>query len=406
MTSDEPKATVATSSSITGRTVYDAAVEIVQMLGRAAPWFIFVVAIFYGAQKLYEANQSKLVAVKDAQEQATLANSKEIQDLNSRLQENSKALETIRSQQLDGLKQIISLSDMVTTAVAKSQSDLIAQRDALFAAQDKVKQAERARDQAQQEIQQLQRQRAELQAEAAKAENTIDAATRFLAYLGSTGAPDIDRTSLSRRFENNDPARISRDESGAVYYGTFRIPGAEMTSFISYLDRQQPAMAARLNEVGGASAGKEGTAEFRTEWQSLTQDKAFEALQVDWIEATAYQPFIDRLKAGMGKYGAAFDIDKRSVALQAALWSVVLQHGRNTPLVRRAWTGIDVSTADDETLICRIYTERRKLDVYYPNAPAATISLLTARYVLEEQEALRMLQAQTKTDIGKGCVGQ
>ncbi len=179
-----------------------------------------------------------------------------------------------------------------------------------------------------------------------------------------------------------------------------------MASFIDYLDKQDPAMAARLNDVGGAATGKTGTPDFRAEWQSLGQDKTFEAIQADWIETTAYQPFINKLKHDLGKSGASFDVGKHSVALQAALWSVVLQHGRNTPLVRRAWSGIDVSNADDQILICRIYAERRKLDTYYPNAPAATVSLLKARYVLELQEALRMLQAETKVDTSSGCGGQ
>ena len=45
MPGDKPSvAGAALPPPITGRTAYDAAVEILQMLGRAAPWFIVVAA--------------------------------------------------------------------------------------------------------------------------------------------------------------------------------------------------------------------------------------------------------------------------------------------------------------------------------------------------------------------------
>lgn len=395
---------VAESALITGRTAYDAAVEVVRMFGRAAPYFVLVAALLFVALKWYEADQSKIAAVQEAQSKADAKYAAQIQDLNQRLQDNSKSLEDVRSQQLDGLKKLIELSDTITATVAKSQEDLIAQRNALLTAQNDVRAAQEAKGKAESQIRQLLAQRAELEHYAAKAENTIDAATRLAGYLVEQELPGTDKTALSRRFENNDPTRISREDSGMMFYGTFRIPGNEMASFIEYLDNKRPSFALKLNDAGGSAAAVQGSDEFRAEWQSLTRDRAFESLQKDWIDTNSYQPFTKRLQDLLQMDDIAFDANQRSIALQAVLWSVVLQHGRQTPIVRRAWTGINVAQTDDRVLICQIYVERRKFTLYFKGASEATIALLNARFALEEKEALRMLStgADSAKDVGCG----
>ena len=85
------------------------------------------------------------------------------------------------------------------------------------------------------------------------------------------------------------------------------------------------------------------------------------------------------------------------------LFSVVLQHGKNTTVVRKAWAGVDFATVDDRTLICKVYAERGRLDLYYPRESQLTLALLKARYRLEAREALRMLLPAGAPAEGQGC---
>jgi hypothetical protein len=296
---------------------------------------------------------------------------------------------------------VIEVSDLVADAVSKSQGQLIKSRKDLFEAEDRLRAAEHERTETERQKQQFQKEREKLQRDVWRSEVTIDTAQRLLAYIGAPMHTGTNRFSLAMRFENSDPRKISRDASGHFFYGALRLPSDEMETFLRFIDKHQPAMAARLREAGGPEAAKTGKDEFKAEWLSLTDDPTFLGLQTQWIEEQHFQPFVRRINADIRQQakGTAprFSIETRSVALMAVLWSVVLQHGRNTPVVRRAWTGLDNITAtDDRTLICRIYAERRKLD-QFKDEPEVTKNLLMARYQLEEREALHMLNSAQDT---------
>ena len=50
----------ATPQFATGRNPYDAAVEILRMLSRTAPWFVFLAGLAYAIQQIYAVARSTL----------------------------------------------------------------------------------------------------------------------------------------------------------------------------------------------------------------------------------------------------------------------------------------------------------------------------------------------------------
>ena len=167
---------------------------------------------------------------------------------------------------------------------------------------------------------------------------------------------------------------------------------------MTFLERLFPILANRLKQAGGAEASIKGSDEFKYEWRSLSRNKDFLAAQDAYIDVTFYGPLVEKVNLALrSKPGAGptFDISARSTALKAVLWSIAVQNGREARIVIRAFDGLDVTTATDEIIIKAIYQERSRTDRYYPNEGDAIKRLLQARYVFEQQVALKMLAAQT-----------
>ncbi len=377
-----------------GRTVYDAAVEILRMLGGAAPYAVFLVIILYAIQQVVIANNDKLAQVNIARTEALEKNAAEIARLNQIVRENADSMERLRAAQMDGIGKATELGTTITAAVLNTQALLAQQRAAILDAQSAAAAAERSLRDVEASRQVLTEDVTAMRRQRFQAEETIDAARRVLAFLGDELPPGRDFTALSRRFETVGESGMAREGSGGTYFGVFRIPGNEMADFIDFIQIPEPRFASNLREAGGATAAAEGTAAFQVEWRSLSRDRQFDHLQVAWIEERRYRRFLAALGRALTPGPAppaAFAADTRSVALQAVLWSVVVQEGVSTPQVRRAWSGLDPAATDDHTLICAIFAERRKLGEYRPSASAETVTLLRARYRLEQREALRML---------------
>jgi len=389
----------------TGRNAYDAAVEILRMLGRAAPWFVFLAGLLYAIQQIYTVDQSKEAAVAAARVEATKEQSAQIAALNDRLRENDKSLEELRTNQIGGLKQLLDLTQTITASIAKTQTDLLAQRTELLQAKGDSEKAQRDLAAAQATTRELEAQRADLRKQVAEAMDIMDSATRILNYLDEPGPPPTQHTELSRRFENRDPNQISLDAAGRYYYGAYRLPGDEMTQFLGWLKDRNPELAQPLLGAGGGSAAAKGAQEFRDQWLAASSDPSFSDIQGAWIDEKRYDPFLQRLaKAFPGTDSQPFT--KRSLALQAVLWSVVNQHGMNNRVVADAWKGLHPETESDLVLICKIYAvERTNTQIYFPKESPQTYILLKARYRFEQQEALRMLKAGASMKDDPQCPG-
>jgi hypothetical protein len=162
-------------------------------------------------------------------------------------------------------------------------------------------------------------------------------------------------------------------------------------------------LARPLLDAGGGPAAANGAPEFRNRWLAASGAPGFSNIQAAWIDEERYDPFIRGLAKAFPRVDSQL-LAKRSVALQAVLWSVVNQHGMNNRVVADAWKDLHPETESDVVLICRIYAvERSNTAVYFPEASAQTYTLLKARYRFEQDEALRMLKAGTTMKDNPQC---
>lgn len=395
-----------TNEAITGRTTADAAVDIVRLLGRAGPYVVFLAITLYAIQQVVATNNSRMIEVERARTESLEKNTAEIDRLNNIVRENADAMAKLRVTQFEEIQKANDLGRAVTTNVLANQDLLSSERNKLFGAEEQLLQSQRQVSAAKEEQTRLYGEMQTLKAEKYRAENIIDAADLILAYLGDPGEPGADRTALSRRFDHGNPEGMMRAADGTTSYGEFRIPAQAISSFIGYVQNYDPEIARRLNDNGGQKGAADGETNFQAEWKALARDPAFDTLQVKWIDDTLYQPLLASLVKQLGKEGrpATFDADSRSVALQGVIWSVAVQEGPNTPMLRRAWTGFDLASTDDADLICAIFRERANIAAYRPDASQLQSKLLRARYRLELQEAFRMLASERRNpDAAQGC---
>jgi len=191
-----------------------------------------------------------------------------------------------------------------------------------------------------------------------------------LGPAGDCTRKDLGKTSA--RFESNgDPGAISTTEitqTDGTSYGSYQIatkPGT-MTKFLNWLDTkpQYANYGSQLQSAGGNTAANSRDPQFVNQWKSLaydnpTADNSFAQAQHDFIQATHYDPAVQKVKAATG-------IDpcsrSRSNGLQDAIWSTSVQHGPGAVagIVKNALarTGKTADTVTDAELISAIYDER------------------------------------------------
>jgi len=388
-----------------GRTAWDATVEVVRLLGRGGPYAVFLVVILYAIQQIIAVNNTKLLEVEKARTEGLEKNAAEVDRLNKLVRDNAADMEKLRSAQFDSIAKATDLSRSVTSAVLAVQASLSEQREQLFNAQRQLAETQNKLNAEEAARRSLNDELDALRGEEFKAENVISDASLILGYLGDPGQPGTDRTDLTRRFLRGDPQGMSRAEDGTAYYGVFRIPAKAMADLIRYIRTLEPNIAERLIQAGGADAAAKGDVGFRAEWRSLAHDPIFEQLQISWIDDTMYNPLLAAIGRQLNRAGTAepFAADQHSLALQAELWSISVQEGSHTDMVRRAWTGVDLNTANDAKLVCALFGERMNVSDYKPDATDTAKRLLRARYRLELHEAFRMLQVESKDSPSGEC---
>jgi hypothetical protein len=190
---------------------------------------------------------------------------------------------------------------------------------------------------------------------------------------------------LSARFESNgDPAALGFDTTGGHSYGAYQIATktGTMAKFLDFLAHQQPAMAAALNAAGGAAGALAGTPGFKQAWQGLAADPLFFAAQHAYIETSHYQPFAAKLKSGLG-----LNLAERGAALRDVAWSVAVQHGPGNKVFANALHSHNVATMSDRDIIDAVYTERAKLDKYFPSSRPQVKVALANRFEDERERA-------------------
>lgn len=207
---------------------------------------------------------------------------------------------------------------------------------------------------------------------------------------------------LSAKYESNGNAgAIGFDKKGGFSYGQYQIATktGTMANFLDYLAKANPAMAEKLNAAGGKAGALAGSSAFKSAWGSLAQDKGFADAQHGFIQATHYDPLVNRIGKNTG-----IDINARSKALQDVIWSTAVQHGGATNVVEKALraTGKNAGNVTDEDLIKAIYAER---STRFGGSTANVRQSVLNRFQHERSGALAMLDGGAKATGGKVMPG-
>ena len=206
---------------------------------------------------------------------------------------------------------------------------------------------------------------------------------------------------LSEKFESGGrgPTTISGGvgDPGGVSYGTYQMKsqpnGGSVKTFVN-----QPDFPWRA-EFAGLTPGLPA---FSAKWREIAghAPTVFRNAERAFIKQTYYDPFCRRMAEVDG-----VDVAQLSHALQDVIWSTALQHGPNANIVhlafnqmRAARTFDPAAPGFDRNAIIAIYAERGRKDangglVHFPHSSRAVQLSVARRFVEEQADALKMLDA-------------
>lgn len=205
--------------------------------------------------------------------------------------------------------------------------------------------------------------------------------------------------SLSSRYETGGrgPGTVSSGigDAGGVSYGSYQMTsrprGGTVARFVA-----EAAFPWRQRFTSLTP----GTPEFSAAWRALAAEaaEAFFEAQHAFIKRTHFDPLVEKVVAE-----DALDVRLRAPAVQDAVWSTAVQHGPNTPVVRRAIAAASGTESlqppdreRDRRLILAIYAERGRRSpagnlVYFSRNSQAVQEGVARRFRDEERDALAML---------------
>ena len=190
-----------------------------------------------------------------------------------------------------------------------------------------------------------------------------------------TGLPGSN--SLSGKYESgNDPGKIAntKGDIGGWSYGI-----NQLTAASGYAQKF-------ADSYGGALKGlKAGTKAFNTAWQAEAKKNAkkFADAQTSYVNKSHYEPAANAFTKVTG-----INLNKASMAIKEVIKSIGIQHGAGgaTSLFKAAGITKNMS---DETIIKRLYNERRKVDVYFKSSSAEIKAGVKNRLFNEEKNRSR-----------------
>lgn len=137
------------------------------------------------------------------------------------------------------------------------------------------------------------------------------------------------------------------------------------------------------------SANPVGSRAFDAAWKQVAAtNKNFAQYQQDFAKKSYYDPAAQSVLKNTG-----LDVNKRSQAVQAAIWSTSVQHGSGSVQRIIKAAGITPSMTDEQ-ILRRIYTERGANNgaKYFKSSPKNIQVAVANRFKNELQDALNMLR--------------
>ncbi len=163
--------------------------------------------------------------------------------------------------------------------------------------------------------------------------------------------------SASEESGKRGSAAIGWDIHGGWSYGTYQMSTNQgtMEIFLEKAANKSEKIVEKLKAAGGNEAALKGRPEFKAAWREVAKDPTFKNIEHDVMMQTNYEPQVKRIRTDTG-----LDVNNRSATLKDVVWSVSIQHGPNSKLVKRALGKKNVSKMTDAEIIDAIYKERSK----------------------------------------------
>ena len=147
--------------------------------------------------------------------------------------------------------------------------------------------------------------------------------------------------SVTAKYEHGGKgyAAIVKDNYGGYSYGAEQLSTRRLNknhanstfdAFMKYAGKKAPYIKKALDTAGGWQAAYKGTDTFKTAWKKLADQKEFRDVYDDFILDTQVLPVFNRMDQA-----TSVNLDKittwgsQNVAVQAAIRSTIIQHGRD-----------------------------------------------------------------------------
>ena len=176
-----------------------------------------------------------------------------------------------------------------------------------------------------------------------------------------------------------------KHDAGGVSYGAYQLAssvkgGRQVQAFLRTDGR---GWAARFGTENPGIAG----GAFGTVWKAIAAEdpQTFFSVQHGYIARTHYNPVVAYVRTATG-----LDVTTRHRAVQNAVWSMSVQHGKASKLVAKAVQAIGQPAAGDPTVYDRALVNSL-YDVREAYVDSIGLGNLKKRYRDERRDALRML---------------
>jgi len=182
----------------------------------------------------------------------------------------------------------------------------------------------------------------------------------------STMRPDLGESVKQYESGTNGPSCISSDNS----YGSYQIIPSNIPKFLSLPETQKYAPA---------FAGlKPGTPAFNAKWEEIAakDPEGFHQAEKAFIYRNLYLPMLEKAKQG--------GFDTSNEAIQDAIWSGSIQHGKFRTVIGWASANNRLKDKSPEEQIKELYASR----TYYANFHKVKHESGEGRYVKELQSVL------------------
>jgi hypothetical protein len=198
-------------AGLTGRTQWDAAVDVVRLLGNAGPYLLLVGLVVFGFYKFQELSQQRDADLEKTRQTATESYRQQLSAANKALVETYQAMGSISGTQIKNLSDMLELHARATTRTQELQQAQEEQRAKLEQALREVETAGNQKRQVEVDLKNIQDNVARDKAELDRLDTALKEGKRNLSDSASqVGAVRDQMIALARAVRGNDTPSATR----------------------------------------------------------------------------------------------------------------------------------------------------------------------------------------------------